>query len=380
MNKIYKVIWSKVRNCYIVVSEIAKSHTCGKSCMVSSVIGIKKSLALAVLLSVLNFGYLIPAFADSYVAGGATAFGSNSVALGTGASVGKYYTINVLGGVNAADGSAIVYTDGSSAAALADDIYYVDATGKILKGENGTTLKNVGNCIIAEGSKEVVNGGQLFEINTKLNALTDKVGTVKDGTYVKENNIVGENINSLDEAVAANSNAIGELGSRVSSGFNILGQKINNIGAHAAALAALNPVADDDSKFSFTAGVGSYHNARAGAIGMFYCPSDRYQFSIGGTTGNGEHMYNMGLVIGLDKNVGGPFANKKAMICEIVNLRDERDAQNKKMKDLIEENKMQSEAIMYQNEKIAELQEGRIEQEEKIEKLMKIVEKLSEGK
>ena len=26
MNKIYKVIWSKVRNCYIVVSELAKSH------------------------------------------------------------------------------------------------------------------------------------------------------------------------------------------------------------------------------------------------------------------------------------------------------------------------------------------------------------------
>lgn len=26
MNKLYKVIWSKVRNCYIVVSELAKSH------------------------------------------------------------------------------------------------------------------------------------------------------------------------------------------------------------------------------------------------------------------------------------------------------------------------------------------------------------------
>ena len=27
MNRIYKVIWSKVKNCYIVVSEIAKSHS-----------------------------------------------------------------------------------------------------------------------------------------------------------------------------------------------------------------------------------------------------------------------------------------------------------------------------------------------------------------
>ena len=29
MNKIYKVVWSKVRNCYVVASELAKSHTKG---------------------------------------------------------------------------------------------------------------------------------------------------------------------------------------------------------------------------------------------------------------------------------------------------------------------------------------------------------------
>ena len=31
MNKIYKVIWSKTRNCYVAVSELAKSHTKGCS-------------------------------------------------------------------------------------------------------------------------------------------------------------------------------------------------------------------------------------------------------------------------------------------------------------------------------------------------------------
>ena len=255
-----------------------------------------------------------------------------------------------------------------------------DKTSITFKGENGTSLKNISDGTISEGSKDAINGGQLFETNTKLEALGSKVGTVKDGGFVKENKTVGENINVLDQAVSDNADAIGELSGKVSSGLNMLGHKVNNAGAHAAALAALNPVADDDSKFSFAAGVGSYHNARAGAIGMFYRPSDRYQLSIGGTTGNGEHMYNMGLAIGLDKNVGGPFASKKAMICEIVNLRDERDAQNERMRDLIEENKMQSDALMYQNKQIAELQQGRIEQEEKIEKLMKLVEKLFEGK
>jgi hypothetical protein len=28
MNKIYKVVWSRVKNCYVVVSEIVKNH-CG---------------------------------------------------------------------------------------------------------------------------------------------------------------------------------------------------------------------------------------------------------------------------------------------------------------------------------------------------------------
>ena len=31
MNRIYKVIWSKVKNCYVVTSELAKSHTKGCS-------------------------------------------------------------------------------------------------------------------------------------------------------------------------------------------------------------------------------------------------------------------------------------------------------------------------------------------------------------
>lgn len=29
MNKIFKIIWSKARNCYVVVSELAKSHDNG---------------------------------------------------------------------------------------------------------------------------------------------------------------------------------------------------------------------------------------------------------------------------------------------------------------------------------------------------------------
>lgn len=44
MNKVYRVIWSHVKHCYIVVSELAKNHT--KSCKI--VVGGKKTAAALV--------------------------------------------------------------------------------------------------------------------------------------------------------------------------------------------------------------------------------------------------------------------------------------------------------------------------------------------
>ena len=52
MNKIYKLVWSKVRNAWVVVSEIAKSH--GKE---SSPVRERKVLKAAVLSAILG-GYL----------------------------------------------------------------------------------------------------------------------------------------------------------------------------------------------------------------------------------------------------------------------------------------------------------------------------------
>lgn len=46
MNKIYKVIWSKVKNRYVVVSELAKSHS--RSTVTSG-----RSKAIATLCAVL---------------------------------------------------------------------------------------------------------------------------------------------------------------------------------------------------------------------------------------------------------------------------------------------------------------------------------------
>ena len=65
MNKIYKLIWSKVRNCYVAVSEIAKGH--GKGSFVHKG---KAALALAVSLWMAGGVLLVPGLASAANSGG----------------------------------------------------------------------------------------------------------------------------------------------------------------------------------------------------------------------------------------------------------------------------------------------------------------------
>ena len=67
MNKIYKVIWNKVRNCYVVVSEIAKCHSKGGSSN-RGVPHVGTILTTMLLASILSFGYVAPVWADGSAA------------------------------------------------------------------------------------------------------------------------------------------------------------------------------------------------------------------------------------------------------------------------------------------------------------------------
>ena len=62
--------------------------------------------------------------------------------------------------------------------------------------------------------------------------------------------------------------------------LNNLDSKVNKAGAGAAALAALHPL-DMDNKFDVSAAFGSYHDANALALGVFYRPTDNVMFSAG---------------------------------------------------------------------------------------------------
>uniref|UniRef100_UPI00262AC29A YadA-like family protein n=1 Tax=uncultured Megasphaera sp. TaxID=165188 RepID=UPI00262AC29A len=94
------------------------------------------------------------------------------------------------------------------------------------------------------------------------------------------------------ESIDRNTAHINQLGQAV----NKLGNRLNRVGAGAAALAALHPgTYDPNDKWDFSAGVGHYHDANAVAIGAYYHPNDTTILSIGGSMGGGENMVNAGI-------------------------------------------------------------------------------------
>lgn len=82
MNKAYKVIWSKVRNCYMVVSEIAKRN--GKC---------KSTVQKAIIASLLTGAIVIPIAGEAATGGGNQSWGYNSKAEGTYSTAWGFNTI-----------------------------------------------------------------------------------------------------------------------------------------------------------------------------------------------------------------------------------------------------------------------------------------------
>ena len=86
----------------------------------------------------------------------------------------------------------------------------------------------------------------------------------------------------------------------IGGAVNELGDRMNRVGAGAAALAALHPLDfDPDDKWDVAAGYGNYKDASAVAIGAFYRPNEDTMFSVGGSFGGGENMVNAGVSLKL---------------------------------------------------------------------------------
>ena len=173
-------------------------------------------------------------------------------------------------------------TEDQVKAATKNAVNYDDDTSKTITLHEDTTIKNVANTAIEQGSKNAVNAGTVY----------NETRVKQDGKYVKASNTAGENLSVLDNQVASNSSNITNLNGRV----NNLDSKVNKVGAGAAALAALHPLDfDPEDKWDFAVGYGNYRDANSVAVGAFYRPDADTMFSVGTNFGNGENMINAGV-------------------------------------------------------------------------------------
>ena len=148
---------------------------------------------------------------------------------------------------------------------------YIDENGI---NANNQKITNVADGSISEGSKDAVNGGQLYGVKRDLEHQVDKVG------------------------------------------------------ANAAAMANLRPMEfDPSSKWNIAAAIGNYGSETAAAIGAFYRPNDNVMVNLSTAFGTGENMVGGGVSVRLGKG-GNKLSREEtnALKAQVADLTARMDA------------------------------------------------------
>ena len=144
------------------------------------------------------------------------------------------------------DGNATIKGDVTASSYKVGDKTYISAAGI---NANDQKITNVADGSISEGSKDAVNGGQLYGVKRDLEHQVDKVG------------------------------------------------------ANAAAMANLRPMEfDPSSKWNIAAAIGNYGSETAAALGAFYRPNDDVMVNLSTAFGTGENMVGGGVSVRLGKS------------------------------------------------------------------------------
>ena len=194
-------------------------------------------------------------------------------------------------------GNATVAGDVTASSYKVGDKTYIDQSGL---NANNQKVTNVANGEVAEGSTDAVNGGQLHATNQRVSTVENRMDGVE---------------NRVD---------------RVENRVDNLDNRIDKVGASAAAMANLHPMDfDEDSKVSVAAAVGSYRSETAGALGVFYRPTDRVMMNVSTSFGNGENMVGGGVSFKLGKSskrLQQAEATNAALSKQVANLQNRLDA------------------------------------------------------
>ncbi|MGF0021806.1 ESPR-type extended signal peptide-containing protein [Acidaminococcus fermentans] len=194
-------------------------------------------------------------------------------------------------------GNAAVAGDVTASSYKVADKTYINQSGL---NANNQKVTNVADGDVAEGSTDAVNGGQLHATNQRVSTVENRMDGVE---------------NRVD---------------RVENRVDNLDNRIDKVGANAAAMANLHPMDfDEDSKVSVAAAVGNYRSETAGALGVFYRPTDRVMMNVSTSFGNGENMVGGGVSFKLGKSskrLEKAEATNAALVKQVTNLQNRLDA------------------------------------------------------
>ena len=207
---------------------------------------------------------------------------------------------------------------------------------KVVSGQAGKHSSVTAGSNISVTTGTNANGGTEYKVAvvdtptfktvTTGNTVMSNSGlTIKNGPSITQTGVDagGKRITNV-AAGKADTDAVnvGQL-KQIGGAINKVDNRINRVGAGAAALAALHPLDfDPDDKWDFTLGYGNYKDAHSLALGAFYRPNEDTMISVGGSIGGGENMVNAGLSMKLGQG-NHVSTSKVAMAKEIKDLRAE---------------------------------------------------------
>ena len=301
------------------------------------------------------------------------AAGSKQISMGQGSEASGSESISIgneVGGQkNEASGTQSIAigfgnkVTGSHSGAFGDPSY-IDADSSYGIGNNNK-ITATGARSFAIGNNNTISGSNTFVLGSNVNTSATNAVVLGDGSVGVDNAVSvgapGNERQIKNVAPGTEATDVATMGQvyTVAQNINKVDNRLNKVGAGAAALAALHPI-DTDDKFTMGLGYGNYRSAHAMAMGMFYRPTEKIMISVGGAFGNGENMVNAGISFALDKGKG--FGTSKAVMAKNIKA---LSAENAAIK---EENAGMKKQLDAQGQEIAALKEALARLEAKIGK------------
>lgn len=217
------------------------------------------------------------------------------------------------------DGNTAQLNDGGTVNVLGGD--NIHTTSRDATDENGRPVDNIHIHLNKDIRVDSVSIGEkgpvLNQEGLDMKNLTITQVSPSEVSATSTDAVNGSQLYATNQMVQETRQNITQLG----NSLNKLDNRINRVGAGAAALAALHPLDfDPDDKWDFAAGYGNYRGANAAAVGLYYRPNEDTMFSVGGSFGGGENMINAGVSLKIGR--GNHVSNSRvAMAKEIRDLR-----------------------------------------------------------